>query len=820
MLLANLIEDRSNAGSAPRPLAVHGASGSGKSAAVRSVIPLVEAHGNRTVVLDFNLIASPSRVSVVSEIARQISTYCGAATLDMLAAYEQEPANRRATAFERVVDLLQTDLTAVGSHQRVAIFLDGVDYLGTHLRGWIFRLLAKLPAQVATVALVSSLRAIPTANVITIAPIGRREIASIAAERGIDVSDDICVSIQQLTRGNFLDVNTSLEYLKSSGDGKFPHFESMQSFISSVMNNLSGECRALLQMLANDKIRYDEDLLRRIDLAAGRSIRRALPEVSALPFVRPLRPGEPIMAYQQYSRVALSIGELAHSELAGARRAIFDFSGEMLATELTPTARTSLVADRLSFQLLDDANLGMGVLTQQTSRALSQGDLDHADALISAGERVDLPADYELAVGQLRARYLIESYASTEARGLLAASRSAASQSPDSRLLVNQLLLEARCVANPSPIPHGDLFDAITTLRQARELSRPGTDDDLLASIHFTLGRALRATGQSEQALTSYDDAALTATRLGDNVLAVEAMQETVQTLRYIQDLPNAESALNDVYRYKGEFEVQSTTGVLEYYTANLRRDQNNFGRARELYESAKSKLEVVGDDNGVCCLLADWAWLEFLDDDFDLAHSLQDESFALASRHRFGAEIAEYWHTKFHLAREIGEMKQAYEYLENGLREARRSSNIYMVLDCSMHTAERMREEGNIDGIRDIIAEMEAFERRGCGIRVFRGRTLMILGDALFAQDRRSNAFDSYREGLAVVARFGNSRSNAELFADIISLRWDNLLELLDTYGLATAMREFWINEELNEDYPQVIELCGAILSKEGEFD
>jgi hypothetical protein len=139
------------------------------------------------------------------------------------------------------------------------------------------------------------------------------------------------------------------------------------------------------------------------------------------------------------------------------------------------------------------------------------------------------------------------------------------------------------------------------------------------------------------------------------------------------------------------------------------------------------------------------------------------------------------------------------------------------MIMDCTNHSAERAFAEGNFEAIEEYLSELEGYERRGCGIRVFRGRTLMVLGDARHKERRYNDAYAAWRDGLSIVARYGNSRSNVELFDDILHSRREKLIDVVADLGYEETLRAQWTDAGLASAFPAIIEICNEAIEREG---
>ena len=222
---------------------------------------------------------------------------------------------------------------------------------------------------------------------------------------------------------------------------------------------------------------------------------------------------------------------------------------------------------------------------------------------------------------------------------------------------------------------------------------------------------------------------------------------------------------------------------------------------------------EKVGDTFNLCRLYSDWSWL-LSSWRCRSVGSHERKELRLGGPRRLGTEISEYWHTRYHLTMDRGDAASAYQYLENGLESARRYQNVYMILDTLHHSVQRAAATGTPDVIPELLVQLELLEAQGCGIRQFRGRALVYYGDTFFDAGNHAMAIALWLKGLGLVAEFGNSRSNVELFNDTLAPRRDALTRFLDSVLQCTDVTEAlvpWRNGAFITEFPEMMEIFAA---------
>ena len=280
---------------------------------------------------------------------------------------------------------------------------------------------------------------------------------------------------------------------------------------------------------------------------------------------------------------------------------------------------------------------------------------------------------------------------------------------------------------------------------------------------------------------------------------------------RLQQNVEQSLAPLQESFEIRTKYGDDNNFGLYYFYLGNTHRDLDHFKEADKYYNMAERCLLDVDDSYRLCELYCEMSWRRRLSGEYSEAEVLIEKSWELAQKHEFGTEYCEYFHIKYEIAMARGDFTTAYAELDKALNNAKKYSNIYIILDCLNHCAQRAYAEKSADSIPDIITEMKRYESLGCGIRVFTGRAIMVLGDAHYDSGKYDSAYQCWKEGLTTIALYGNSRTNVELFGDILDKRRDKIRLALTALGdqSRTSLIDHWGRHGLDQSFPQLIEVC-----------
>lgn len=499
-------------------------------------------------------------------------------------------------------------------------------------------------------------------------------------------------------------------------------------------------------------------------------------------------------------RQAFEFGDYALSEV---ERTLYQgVYPRLMSVELSPSAVMALHLEKLSYMASCDIDAASYELHQAlTEYEFGQDFLRAAEITTIIDEIIenrkgDTPIIIKLAAAECQ----LAEHRADEAWRTLVEIDPTLVNNPNDATTIRYQCDRARCATGPAPRQGASLFDAIDTLLANLGPARATNDRDLIGRILFELGSAMRLVGRNTEALDYYEACVATAVNPRQ---ALRALEEEAQLLRLMQNLGGASLALNRAHSLRFDQQV-SGVGVSLYYQANIYRDQDNFSKATALYRNAESALTEIGDDYHLCCLLGDRAWMEFLEGKLELSEASLESARAIADAFGFGRERAEYWHSRYHIFAAREDWTNAYSALDSAYRLAKEFGNIYIQLDCLMHMVQRSVKNRAMPDGELFVHEMNEIERKGAGIIVFRGRALVYLGDGYYANGDNLTAYSYWKEGFTLVARYGNSRSNVELLAEIVAQRLDKFRSM----ELRLGVNKQWPDDATQADLPHLLQL------------
>ncbi|AYC41791.1 hypothetical protein DWG14_06082 [Streptomyces griseorubiginosus] len=806
------VADRPKSGE-PNLVGLVGAGGVGKTDIAEEMVSRFQQSAVSSVLVRLDLTVNRSPLGLLSTIALALDKEGFQKFITAAKEYQGKDDLRRQREFESVVDVFIENLRDHAGDNLVAIGIDNLDIVGEYFRSWLEETLFAAGPNISLFITTRNPANINAGRILSVGSFQRADIDLLVQEMLYEPRQELVDKLVALTGGNALLLVTALEAIDFLGPEQFLSAETFEQLFARRFNALTHSEQEVLSGLAMARFRFTVDVMTAI-FDDDHLRLTSFHSISRLPFVRKF---DSRLGIRLHDVFVPMVGKLSlftdDQQRLLADRLVENFYDVALVQSSDRAERRLLASERIGYTLKAGIADAVRELANHVHNAISRFDFDEVESLLSAVDVNYLSASDSIAVALLRVRSLIARFATQSAVRILEDVGEGIGRIRDERLHAEWLYLRAKCVANPVPVPHGDIFEAILLLQESAEICERFGYQNLVNEILFDLARALRSVGRNREALELYNRLRDTATSQDYDEVAVRCVEEISQTYRLMQDLDHARSALEDSYRLRRERDYTGGRGISDYYAANTYRDSGDFPSARARYESAAAFLRETNDENNHCALLADWAWLEFLAGDSDAARRLQESSFQIASRFRFGAELAEHWHTMYHLERDMDRWDEAYRLLERGLTEAKRSNNMYMILDCLMHTAQRALAEHNDGVIEECLSEMEAYERRGCGIHVFRGRTLMFLGDSKYETESFGEAYSAWRDGLVIVAKFGNSRTNVELFDDILHTRRRAILRTVVDLGYVETLRTQWEREGLSARFPAILDMCNEAL-------
>lgn len=324
-----------------------------------------------------------------------------------------------------------------------------------------------------------------------------------------------------------------------------------------------------------------------------------------------------------------------------------------------------------------------------------------------------------------------------------------------------------RALINPCTVEENlKLTDAIDVLDNVIPLFNNQSLESRLVKIYYWLGIAYAHTGQNDLAYKAFEKAN---TFSKTNIQRLNILLEISKMIRLQQNVIESLDPLRSCEAIM--LTLNKNKGKYYYYKGNAYRDLGNINVAVSYYDKAISELDNGDDDFTLCELYLDYAWLEYLRSDNinnDNLFYYLNKGWNLAQKYKFGTEFSEYYHILYEIKAFGRQFDEAYKDLNSALEYAYKYSNIYMLLDCLNHKAQMHYRKNEWEEIPEVIKEMEKIELTGCKIHVFRGRAKLVQADVYFNECDYIKALQEYFEGFLIVALYGNSYTNVELFGDL----------------------------------------------------
>ena len=475
------------------------------------------------------------------------------------------------------------------------------------------------------------------------------------------------------------------------------------------------------------------------------------------------------------------------------------------------TAARGWVAEYLYYLLLLDTNEGVKFFDGQVQSALESFDYDLCALLISEMEPFLAYDHVRQMVDVSRAEILLSQYKPREAKRILDAL--SLEWATDDSSIFSARVTEGygNVIINACTVVGADLFHAVECFKRSQTCYHQHDEQARLASCLLSLGKAYVYIGRHVDAEQAYMDALSVSKQRATHKLSARILDEMGKMYRLQQSVEKSLHPLEESFQIRTDQRDDKNLGVYYYYLANTYRDLDLFDKADTCYKVAEECLVEVADSFRLCEMYCDRSWRYFLSGDYSEAEALVQRSWELAKRYEFGTEYSEYYHIKYEIAMARREYPDAYLFLDQALEYARKYSNIYMILDCLNHCAQRAYAQREYARIPEIITEMKRYEGSGCGIKVFTGRAIIVLGDVHYDAGEHGSACQCWKEGLTTVALYGNSRSNVELLSDILQSRRDRIRTALALLGdsARSALIGHWRRLGLHSTFPELIEVC-----------
>jgi hypothetical protein len=133
------------------------------------------------------------------------------------------------------------------------------------------------------------------------------------------------------------------------------------------------------------------------------------------------------------------------------------------------------------------------------------------------------------------------------------------------------------------------------------------------------------------------------------------------------------------------------------------------------------------------------------------------------------------------------------------------------MMVDQLHHEAQRGYRVGDRSIAVQALSELEEIEARGCRVRVFRGRTLLVFGDFSWDTHAYKEALEFWMKGLLIVALHGDSRTNVELFSEMLDARIEKMKVVLADRAERNRWKREWRSADTTAGYRSLWGAGGA---------
>jgi len=475
----------------------------------------------------------------------------------------------------------------------------------------------------------------------------------------------------------------------------------------------------------------------------------------------------------------------------------------------------TLLTEKLYYELILDADLGVIYFDSIFQSALESYNNDLCCQLITEIEKFQHYEKVHLSVELAKAELYLQQYKPQAAIDILSKFIEVIKESEEPVYYARLLECFGSASINACTIAQTNLFDAVEKFKKSREIYEIHGCTSRIPKCLMELGKAYVFIGKSDEAEHVFQDSLNRAKEINNLKLAAKVLDETSKMYRLQQKVDNSMIPLQESFKIRKHINDEKNLGTYYYYLANTLRDLDKFDDAIANYDIAEKYLINIDDKFKLSELYCDRSWLYRLKEDFEEAIIYIEKAWILAEKYSFGTEYSEYYHIKYEIAMASDDREEAYKNLDIALEYAKQYSNIYIILDCLNHVVQRAYALKDIDSIPKVIEEMESYERLGCGIKVFTGRAVMVQGDVYYDREEFVHAYSCWKDGLTIIALYGNSRSNVELFEDILNVRLKKLENVLMELGeeVVLSFDQHWKSMGLENTFPAILQLCSTVM-------
>jgi len=820
-----------NVAGTPRFIAVAGPGGIGKTKLVTVLGHLAAGIGiSVTEVIDLQATSCRSELSLLSLIVGSLKQDAFTEFYNALKRYNATEDLDKSAQRQNAIEAFVEGCKSLSKNAPIVLILDTFEAIqGSRIETWLLNLLSHLGGRCGI--LLAGRQPVSLQGVqvleLNLGPFSLNETEALAKlmyhERTneYDLDNQILKTIHRLARGHPILVTLAILWILEGNDpNSVINYVTPEQFETAMVGRIRDlketENLALLLMATANR-RFNMSIM---SLLTGRRLEECAQVCSRLarfPFVKVSSEDGILTLHDEMlrliSNVRIDFPESFKNEKR--RLLVTRYYDSVIPQASDPQFRHVLVTERIYYQLFYAPDEAITLFDNEMRAAVDSFEFDYCSLLLSEVERRNLPPEVQDIVDLNRAEMALRQYRPVDAK-------------PVCEKLLNRVIPDAQpefaarvlegvgaSIINPCTLVGANPFEAVDFFNRSLALCQKYKLEHRIPVILFELGNAYGAIGQNDKAEEGYLESLALARQQGNLKLVARVLEEMGRLYRLQQNVQKAFNPLQESLQIRLSINDHKNVGTSYYYLGNAYRDLNDFETASKYYRLAEAALLAICDDFNLCRLYCDMSWMSFLKGEYEITREYSDRSQEIAIRGQFGTELSENWHIAYEVSADRKDFENADSQLDEALSLAKRYNNIYMILDCLNHAAQRAYRKREYQKIPSILQEMKDIEDRGCGIRVFRGRAMMVYGDVHYDQSAHENALSYWKEGLTIVALYGNSRTNVELFCDILEQRKTCLEHTLQILGQTSVadLRSHWVQMGLEDSFPAVANICDQVL-------
>ena len=635
-----------------------------------------------------------------------------------------------------------------------------------------------------------------------------------------DLEDSVIQSVHRLSNGHPIIISLAIELILEKGNPLYiinlpsEHFE--KELVKEIRSLKDQESLAIMMMAIAERKSNVKILSILLEINIDQC-NELIQELKRFSFVKIGSGTDSITLHDEMLRLINNYIDFPEEFKNNKRMILVDgYYEDSIVNSSDTQSKQALIAEKLYYQLFYDKDLAVNLFDSECSRAVSEYNYNFANLLLSEilKHGSELNKLHKDIVNLQQAELALRQYRTKEAKELLESLRGSFPSKDYPELYTRVLEGLGGTIINYSMLPGVKLLDAVKYWEESFEICKKNNIEERIPNILFNLGMTYGSSGHEDKAISYYNDCFELCKKLENMKLAARALDEMGRLYRLQQFVPKAFDVLRESMKIRNEIHDDKNMGMSYYFMANAYRDLANFDKADEYYGIALRMLSDIDDQYNICRLYCDFSWMEFLRGNNDKTEQYTQISQEMAIRGNFGTELSENIHIWYELAMDRGDRKSAYAFLDEALKLAKEYNNVYIILDCSNHVVQRAYALGNFEEIPIVLDEMLKWEECGSSVRVFRGRAMLVYGDYFFDQKKYHDAYTLWKDGFAIVALFGNSRTNVELFGDLFKSREQKIKETIKALGpnVANELRDYWTEKGLEDNFHEMIDICSEI--------